>query len=81
VHVQALPLAQHLAAGQPGLEGHEPRYLVPGSREPLAEGAVVTIEPGVYTPGEGGVRSEDDVVCRAGGAEVLTSYDRSLRIV
>jgi Xaa-Pro dipeptidase len=64
-----------------GLEGHEGPYLVPGSQEPLPPGAVVTIEPGVYLPGDGGVRIEDDVVCTPDGPDVLTAFDRTLRIV
>lgn len=64
-----------------GLEGHEPPYLVPGSRELLQQGTVFTVEPGVYLPGEGGVRIEDDVVCAADGADCLTGYSRELRVV
>ena len=45
----------------------------------LPEGAVVTIEPGVYQPGWGGVRIEDDVVLRAGGPTILTQFPRGLR--
>jgi len=42
---------------------------------------VFTIEPGVYIPGFGGVRIEDDVVVQTGGCLVLTSSDRSLRVI
>jgi Xaa-Pro aminopeptidase len=44
----------------------------------LPEGAVVTIEPGVYIPGWGGVRIEDDVHLGTAGAEVLTEFPREL---
>lgn len=64
-----------------GLEGHEPPYLVPGSTEIMQPGTLFTVEPGVYFPGEGGIRIEDDVVCTETGAEVLTSFDRGIRVV
>ncbi|RMG59679.1 MAG: aminopeptidase P family protein [Deltaproteobacteria bacterium] len=55
-----------------GLEVHEPPSISPFSREVLREGMVVTVEPGVYIPGEGGVRFEDLVVVTGTGAERLT---------
>jgi len=39
---------------------------------------VVTVEPGIYVPGFGGVRIEDDVVVKAAGCEILTSFDKRL---
>ena len=47
----------------------------------LEAGNVVTVEPGVYIPGWGGVRIEDDVAVEAGGARLLTRADRSLRLI
>jgi Xaa-Pro aminopeptidase len=44
-----------------GLEVHEAPRLAPTADEPLPAGAVVTVEPGIYLPGWGGVRLEDDV--------------------
>ena len=64
-----------------GLEGHEDPSLDPGSRTMLEAGMVFTIEPGVYVPGFGGVRIEDDVVVQTDGCLVLTSSDRSLRVI
>jgi Xaa-Pro dipeptidase len=55
-----------------GLELHEPPYATSTNEEPLEPGMVLTVEPGIYIEGWGGVRIEDDVVVRAGGAEVLT---------
>ena len=64
-----------------GLEGHEDPSLDPGSRTVLQPGMVFTIEPGVYLPGFGGVRIEDDVVLVDGGCRVLTKADRTLRVI
>jgi Xaa-Pro dipeptidase len=64
-----------------GLEGHEPPYMVEGNTVPLVVGDTFTIEPGIYVPGLGGVRIEDDLVITATGAESLTTYDRELKIV
>lgn len=64
-----------------GLEVHEPPYMVEGYTTPLAEGMVFTIEPGIYLPGRGGVRIEDDVVITAGGHHSITSYSRDLTAI
>jgi Xaa-Pro dipeptidase len=61
-----------------GLEAHEDPSLDPGGATVLEDGMVVTIEPGVYLPGWGGVRIEDDVVVDADGARLLTGADRRL---
>jgi Xaa-Pro aminopeptidase len=42
---------------------------------------VFTIEPGIYIPGWGGIRIEDDVVVERSGRRVLTQADRSLRVI
>jgi len=63
-----------------GLEAHEDPSLDPGGDAVLEEGMVVTVEPGVYLAGWGGVRIEDDVVVEAGGARLLTRADRALRV-
>jgi Xaa-Pro dipeptidase len=64
-----------------GLEEHEDPSLDPGSGTVLESGMVFTVEPGVYVAGWGGVRIEDDVAVEAGGARVLTSAPRSLRVI
>lgn len=61
-----------------GLEVHEAPRLAKTAEGPLVEGAVVTVEPGIYRPGWGGVRIEDDVHLGAGGAQVLTRFPREL---
>ena len=55
-----------------GLEVHEAPRLAPTSETPLPPHAVVTVEPGVYFPGWGGVRLEDDVYLGPNGAECLS---------
>jgi len=61
-----------------GLESHELPYIVEGNEKSLQPGMVFTVEPGVYLPGRGGVRIEDDVVVTADGAESLTTFPRKL---
>lgn len=61
-----------------GLEVHEAPRLARTADGALAEGAVVTIEPGIYRPGWGGVRIEDDVFLGADGPKILTSFPREL---
>jgi Xaa-Pro aminopeptidase len=55
-----------------GLEVHEAPRLAPTADVPLPLHAVVTVEPGIYLPGWGGVRLEDDVHLGADGAELLS---------
>ncbi|MGH3012875.1 MAG: M24 family metallopeptidase [Gaiellaceae bacterium] len=61
-----------------GLEVHEQPVLRPESPDTLVGGNVVTVEPGVYLAGEGGIRIEDLVVVGDGGPEVLSSFTRDL---
>jgi Xaa-Pro aminopeptidase len=61
-----------------GLEIHEPPRLGKKQSKRLAPGMVVTIEPGVYVPGKGGIRIEDMVVVTSTGCEVLTPVTKNL---
>jgi Xaa-Pro aminopeptidase len=55
-----------------GLEIHEQPRLARGDPARLEQGSVVTIEPGIYLKGFGGIRIEDTVLVGAAGAEILT---------
>jgi Xaa-Pro aminopeptidase len=61
-----------------GLEVHEAPRLAPTSEDTLEAGQIVTVEPGVYVPGEHGVRIEDLVVVRDGGRDVLSGLPKGL---
>jgi Xaa-Pro aminopeptidase len=62
-----------------GLEVHEEPWLTPGSTSAeLVAGVCLTIEPGIYLEGRGGVRVEDTLLVTPSGAESLTGSDRSL---
>jgi Xaa-Pro dipeptidase len=57
-----------------GLDGHEHPYLVRGSKTVLEPGMTFSNEPGIYIPGEFGIRCEDDMVIAADGpAQPLTA--------
>jgi Xaa-Pro aminopeptidase len=64
-----------------GLEVHEGPRLARTSTDELRVGNVVTVEPGVYVSGLGGVRIEDLVVVREDGFEVLTGLPKALRVI
>lgn len=62
-----------------GLDIHEAPSLSWRSDKPLKLGMVVTVEPGVYLPGVGGVRIEDDVLVTRSGAKVLSRLGKTRR--
>lgn len=61
-----------------GLDVHEGPALSPRHEAPLEPGMVVTVEPGIYLPGWGGVRIEDDLVVTEDGCRTLTHARRDL---
>ena len=61
-----------------GMDGHEWPYLVKGNMLPLEAGMTFSNEPGIYIPGEFGIRLEDDMVITETGARLFTPQSRSL---
>ena len=64
-----------------GLDVHEHPYIVEDNYLVLEPGMTFSIEPGIYLPGEFGVRIEDIVVCDESGVDSLNCSDRSLVVV
>jgi Xaa-Pro aminopeptidase len=64
-----------------GLAAHEAPRLARTAEAPLVAGHVVTVEPGVYLPGVGGVRIEDLVVVTEDGRDVLSTTTKELQTV
>jgi Xaa-Pro aminopeptidase len=64
-----------------GLEIHEAPMLGPTAAGRLADRTPVTVEPGVYLPGRGGVRIEDTLVVRDGAPDLLTTTPKDLRVL
>jgi Xaa-Pro aminopeptidase len=64
-----------------GLEIHEAPRLAAGVPTPLQAGMVVTVEPGVYFEGFGGIRIEDTVVVTSSGCQVLTPTSKELLLL
>ena len=64
-----------------GLEGHEHPYIVEGNDIELETGMTFSVEPGVYLPGEFGVRIEDIVACGSSSVDDLNTASRALETV
>ncbi len=68
----------HHAGHGIGLDAWEPPFLIPGSSDDLKEGMVCALEPGVYIPGVGGIRIENNYLLKASGPESLTHFPLEL---
>lgn len=64
-----------------GVEAHEAPYLVEGNDVPLAAGEAFSVEPGIYLPGEWGLRLEDIVVATVDGPRSLNRSDHRLVVI
>jgi Xaa-Pro aminopeptidase len=64
-----------------GLTTHEPPYMVEGEAQPLEPGMCFSVEPGIYVPGEFGVRIEDIVAVTDEGARRLNTSTHELQVV
>lgn len=84
-HLASVGLADHFVHGTGhgvGLEIHEAPAVAKGASATLRPGTAITVEPGVYLPGRGGVRIEDTVVIRPEGPpERLTAAPHDLRVL
>jgi Xaa-Pro aminopeptidase len=80
-HIAAAGHGEHFGHGLGhgvGMDIHEEPRLVVSNETPLVVGNVVSVEPGIYLPGVGGVRIEDLVVVTEGGRDVFTSRPKEL---
>jgi len=73
-----LPGLSHRTGHGIGLDGHEPPYLVHGDSTPLAPGMCFSDEPGLYIPGEFGIRMEDCWYMTQEGPKLFTALARSI---
>jgi Xaa-Pro dipeptidase len=73
-----LPGLSHRTGHGIGLDGHEPPYLVHGDTTPLQAGMCFSDEPGIYIPGEFGIRMEDCWYMTASGPKLFTALAKSL---
>jgi len=75
------PLFSHGTGHGLGLDIHEAPRLSALSKAVLEEGMVITIEPGIYLPGFGGIRVEDTILVTREGARVLTEFSKELQVI
>jgi Xaa-Pro aminopeptidase len=70
------PVYPHHTGHSVGVSGHEAPRIVPYNDEVLEEGMVIMLEPGIYLPGETGIRLEDGMLIVSDGVELLTHHDK-----
>jgi Xaa-Pro dipeptidase len=75
------PYFTHRTGHGIGMEGHEAPYMRAGNTLILQPGMAFTVEPGIYLPGRGGVRIEDNMVITPDGAECLSDLPRELIVL
>ena len=78
VEAAGYPVYPHHSGHGVGVSGHENPRIVPYSEERLEAGMVVMLEPGIYFPGETGVRVEDGYLIGEDGAIQCTAHDKRL---
>lgn len=71
------PVYPHHTGHGVGVSGHEAPRIVPYNTEVLQEGMVIMLEPGVYFPGQTGIRLEDAILVTSSGGEVLTQHNKA----
>ncbi len=77
IAAKGYPVYPHHTGHGVGVSGHEAPRLVPYSEEVLQAGMVIMLEPGIYFPGQTGVRLEDALLVTPTGAELLTHHDKT----
>lgn len=80
IEAAGYPVYPHHSGHGVGVSGHENPRIVPYSEERLAAGMVIMLEPGIYFPGETGVRVEDGYLITEDGAVTLTAHDKRLAV-
>jgi len=75
------PFFSHRTGHGIGMECHEEPYIRADNKQILQAGMTFTVEPGIYLPGENGVRIEDDVLVVHDGVESLSDFPRELKVI
>lgn len=76
IKAEGYPDYPHSLGHMIGVNVHEGKRLRKGEKYKLIENMVFTVEPGIYLEGKFGIRIEDDIVVKRGGAEVITSFPK-----